>query len=290
MAADYDQRDPAQDYAERHGITFRERVAELVRRIVPAQLRLALDDPRDVLRQPGEAAPGAEVGRGPEREEGREVAAGLAQRRTEGSRHAAPPERDAAEEREAALRKARTKALILHARASDAILEAKRQGRAPSDEQRRALGAARDAFDEVRPHGWQDAEAAYSKDNSLAREAGTGRVNPTIRALQLETELRLDPAKDPNWRADRFVERFRDLRQAGERQYAAGNYSSYRAARKEMGDMARSLERDPQMESLLANRKRALGISMDFDRGMKLGQQLAFSHGFDLVRGLGIGL
>ncbi|MGL4236347.1 hypothetical protein, partial [Tabrizicola sp.] len=81
-----------------------------------------------------------------------------------------------------------------------------------------------------------------------------------------------------------------DLRQAGERQYAAGNYSSYRASRSAMGDMARSLERDPQMESLLANRKRALGISMDFDPGMKLGQQLAFSHRFDLVRGLGIGL
>ena len=115
---------------------------------------------------------------------------------------------------------------------SDAILEVKRQGAAPSDEQRRALGAARRAFDQVRPHGWQDAEAAYSKDNSLARDAGSGNPARAIRALQLETELRLDPAKDPNWRADRFVGRFRELRQAGERQYAAGNYSGYRAARR----------------------------------------------------------
>ncbi len=274
MASDYDQPDPAQDYAERRGITFRERVAELVRRIVPEQLRLALDDLRDGLRQPGDAVPGPEVGPGPEREK-------------TGKREA---ERQAGEDPENALRRARRQALVRHARASDAVLEAKRQGLALSDEQRRALGAARRAFDAVRPYGWQDAEAAYSKDNSLAREAGTGRVNPAIRALQLETELRLDPAKDPSWRADRFVARFRDLRQAGERQYAAGNYSSYRAARDEMGDMARSLDRDPQMESLLANRKRALGISMDFDPGMKLGQQLAFSHGFDLVRGIGIGL
>jgi Ti-type conjugative transfer relaxase TraA len=290
MASDYDQPDPAQDYAERRGITFRERVVELVRKIMPEQLRLALDDLRDGLRQPGDAAPGPEVRLGPEREEGRQGTERPARERIDVPRETAAPERAAAEDREAALRKARTKALIRHARAVDAILEAKRQGAAPSDEERRELGAARRAFDEVRPHGWQDAEAAYSKDNSLAREAGTGRVNPTIRALQLETQLRLDPAKDPSWRADRFVERFRELRKAGERQYAAGNYSGYHSTRSAMGDMARSLERDPQMESLLKGRKKQLGISMDFDSGMKLGQQLAFSHGLDLERGLGIGL
>ena len=35
MASDYEQRDPAQSYAERRGITFRERIAEIVRRVVP---------------------------------------------------------------------------------------------------------------------------------------------------------------------------------------------------------------------------------------------------------------
>jgi hypothetical protein len=74
------------------------------------------------------------------------------------------------------------------------------------------------------------------------------------------------------------VERFRELKQTGERQYAAGDYSGYRSAR-EMGNMAMSLERDPQMESLLEGRKKQLGISMDFDSGMRLGRQLALSHG-----------
>ena len=267
MASDYDQRDPAQGYAERCGIAFRARAAEIVRKLVPERLRGRSMVWRAGRRQPGDAAPGPAVGPGPEREK-------------VGTRE---QERQAGEDPENALRRARRQALIRHARASDAILEAKRQGAAPSDEQRRA-------FDAVRPCGWQDAEAAYSKDNSLAREAGSGNPARAIRALQIETELRLDPAKDPNWRADRFVGRFRELRQAGERQYAAGNYSGYRAAREEMGDMARSLERDPQMESLLAGRKRKLGISMDFDPGMRLGQQLAFSHGFDFDRGRGLGL
>lgn len=62
----------------------------------------------------------------------------------------------------------------------------------------------------------------------------------------------------------------------------------YHAARAEMGNMAMSLERDPQMESLLEGRKKQLGISMDFDSGMRLGRQLALSHG--LGRGRSIGL
>ena len=64
--------------------------------------------------------------------------------------------------------------------------------------------------------------------------------------------------------------------------------ASYRATRSQMGDMAKSLERDPQLESILANQKKALGIGMD--TGRRLAQELAFTHGIDLGRGRGIGL
>ncbi len=50
MASDYESVDPVRSYAERRGITFRERVAEIVRRIVPEKLR----DMFDGLRGPGE--------------------------------------------------------------------------------------------------------------------------------------------------------------------------------------------------------------------------------------------
>ena len=46
--------------------------------------------------------------------------------------------------------------------------------------------------------------------------------------------------------------------------------------------------RDPQLDSLHEGRKKQLGISMDFDSGMRLGRQLALSQG--LGRGRGIGL
>ena len=52
--------------------------------------------------------------------------------------------------------------------------------------------------------------------------------------------------------------------------------------------MAKSLQRDPQLESLLANRKAELGIRMD--SGRRLGAELAFCHGIDITRGRGLGL
>ncbi len=253
MASDYERIDPARDYAERRGITFRARVAEIVRRIVPERVR----DMFDGLHLPADGG------------QGREPQA---------------PERKAAEDPETALRRARTKALIRHARAVDAILAAGHAEGKGSPEQLRELSEARKAFEAVRPHGGRDAEAAYVKDPELAQEAATGRVNRTVRALQLETEIRTDPAR----RADRFVERWRALGQTSQRQYQIGDMSGYKATRAAMGDMAKSLERDPQLESILANRKRDLGI--EIESGRRLGLELAFSHGIDLGRGRGIGL
>lgn len=136
----------------------------------------------------------------------------------------------------------------------------------------------------MRPHGSRDAEAAYEKNPELVRETAGGNVNRTIRALQLETEIRTDPES----RADRFVERWQKLERRHQHQYAQGDYSSYKATRVQMGDMARSLERDPQLESLLATRKKELGIS--FETGRSLGRELAHSHGIDFDRSRGLGL
>jgi hypothetical protein len=275
MASDYDRVDPVQSYAERRGITFRERVAEIVRRVVPEKLR----DRIDGLRSPSDV-PARDGGRGPERETPERERSGTAaeRRQTEAS------ERKVAADPEAELRRARTKALIRHARAVNAIFEAQAIGGEASPEQVKELQKSRRAFEEVRPYGSHDAEAAYKKNTELAREAAGGRVNRAIRALQLETELRIDP----NRRADRFVERWQELKQTSQHQYQAGDMSGCRATRSAMGDMAKSLERDPQMESILANRKRELGIS--FETGRRLGHELAFAHGIDLGRGRGLGI
>jgi Ti-type conjugative transfer relaxase TraA len=275
MASDYEQRDPAQSYAERRGITFRERVAEIVRRVVPEKVRNMFDG----LRSP-EDGPGLDGGRRPEREtpERERSGAGAERRETEA------PERRVAEDREKEMRRLRTRALVRHARAVDAIFEAQEIGGEASPEQVKELQKARRGFEDVRPYGSHDAEAAYKKNPELASEAAGGRLNRAVRALQLETELRIDPGR----RADRFVERWQKLDHTRLSQYQAGDMAGYRATRSAMGDMARSLERDPQMESILANRKRELGIS--FESGRRLGHELAFTHGLDLGRGRGLGI
>jgi hypothetical protein len=161
-----------------------------------------------------------------------------------GGRHeSGAPATEVAKNPAEALRNARTRALIRHALAADAILDAKREGHTPSVEQRRELTESRNSFEAVRPYGWQDAEAAYNKDNSLAYEAATGLPDRAIRALQLETEIRTAPAR----RADRFVERWKELGQTSQRQYEMGDMSGYEATRSVMGNMAKGLERDPQI-------------------------------------------
>ena len=252
MASDYASADPAQAFAERRGITFRERVAEIVRK-VPEKVRGIFDG----LRLPSTRADVSEP---------------------------APQVSKVVEDPEVELRRARTRALIRHARAVDDIFAAQDAGERWSPAQARELNAARDAFEEVRPHGWRDAEAAYKKNPELAREAASGQVRRAVQALQLETELRTDPQR----RADRFVARWQELKKTGERQYRDADMSGYKATRSAMGEMAKSLERDPQLESILANRKRELGIS--FDSGRSLGRELAFTQGIDLGRGRGIGI
>ncbi|MGY4306158.1 Ti-type conjugative transfer relaxase TraA [Bradyrhizobium sp. USDA 4369] len=275
MASDYELADPVQSYAERRGITFRERVAEIVRTIVPEKLRDIIDGLRGTVDVPDrDGARRPELAR-PERE-----GSGTAADRGEAELAAT----NVAQDPEAEARQLRTRALVRHARAVDAIFKAQETGDRASLEQVNELQKARRAFEEMRPFGSHDAEAAYKKTPELAREAADGRVNRAIRALQLETAVRNDLGR----RADHFVERWRKLDQTSQRQYQAGDMSGYKATRSAMGDMAKSLERDPQLESILAGRKNDLGIA--FESGRRLGHDLAFVHGIDLGRGRGLGI
>ncbi|ESX63057.1 conjugal transfer protein TrbA [Mesorhizobium sp. LSHC422A00] len=287
MASDYEKVDPAQSYAERRGITFRERVIEIVRRIVPEKLRDRIGGLLDGLRSPGDAGLDQDLGRRPGREDG--GARGddaVAAPGREASARGAQRDTSVPVDAEAALRSARTQALIRHARAIDAISHNGDADGLGSPEQMRELRDARRAFEKVRPFGWRDAEAAYVKNPELVHEAGAGRVRRIVLALQLETEIRTGMDIDPGRRADRFVERWQKLDRAGREQYQAGDMSGYKSTRSAMSDMAKSLERDPQLESMLANHKKALGIEVE--SGRRLGVELAFSHGIGKGRGLGL--
>jgi hypothetical protein len=58
------------------------------------------------------------------------------------------------------------------------------------------------------------------------------------------------------------------------------HFLHHRSTRSAMSYMAKSFERDPRLESLLANHKKALGIQVE--SGWRLGTELAFNHGIGL--------
>ena len=148
--------------------------------------------------------------------------------------------------------------------------------------QRQALDRAREALNGLRPHAAADLETALRRQPDLIGEAAGGRTQRAIRAMQLEAEVRTNP----QMRADRFVERWQGLNRQREQLERHGDPGSARRIANRMGDLAFGLERDPQLESLLANRRRDLGLHPIVERDLvrDLSRQIG------LGRGLGIGL
>ncbi len=248
MASDYGREasgDKARRFAERRGITFRARVAEVIRK-VPEKVRGLFDG----LRLP----------------------------------EARAPEADRQTRAQAAFRR--------HARAVSDLLRAQDDGTTISQlvEQGRyapmgkELNIARNELNAFGANYSRDVERAYLADQPLAHEAAGGNMRRAILAMKNEQELRETLPK----RASKFVTRWQQLEESSQQSYVRGDMSAYKNARSSMAGMAKSLERDPQLESILANRKSELGI--DVTSGRSLGRELAFSHGLDLGRGRGLGL
>jgi Ti-type conjugative transfer relaxase TraA len=153
-----------------------------------------------------------------------------------------------------------------------------------SPEQRAELLSSRAALDQIRPHGARDLESAFSADLRHIPEAAEGRTVATIRAMQLETEMR----DDPQLRADVFVQRWQALNR--QRRLFLRDREDSRAYKvaDTMVAMAKRLERDPQVESILRNRKTQLGLPAISERS--IGQNLADMVGRGRSRGLSIGM
>lgn len=76
--------------------------------------------------------------------------------------------------------------------------------------------------------------------------------------MQLEAEIRTDPDQC----ADRFVEGWRQLGQHREELQRNGDFRGARKVFERMARMAKSLQRNAQVESVLRGRKQELGIRL----------------------------
>ncbi|MDQ4419829.1 Ti-type conjugative transfer relaxase TraA [Sphingobium sp. DEHP117] len=260
MVSDYTRTDPTRDFAERRGITFRERVTEIVRKIVPEKVRGMFDGFRPKEQVPERAAGifanfrpqshGPEGVRQPTR---------------------APDLRPAVER---------------YARAAVDIGRMKGRDLPVLPHQREALDKARAGLDAVRPHAADDLKSAFKRQSELVQEAAGGRTQAAMQAMQLEAEIRSDPFK----RADRFVEGWQQLKQHRDELQRAGDARGARKVGEQMAGMAKSLERDPQMESVLCEHAHKLDLSLPPMRaeGSSISHDLVQSLGLNRGRGLGM--
>ncbi|PNQ77775.1 Ti-type conjugative transfer relaxase TraA [Erythrobacter sp. SAORIC-644] len=241
MASDYGQSEGMERrFAERRGISFRERIAEIIRK-VPEKVRGLIDGMRT-------------------------------------------PEVDRQVRAQAAVqRHARAVSNLFLVRENGAALD-QPFGQGSQAALRHELAAARKELNAFGANYSRDIERAYLVDKPLAHEAANGQVRRAILAMKAEGRIR-EAGLD---RADQFVDRWQKLQRKSQQSYEHGEIGTYRSARSEMASMAKSLQRDPQLESLLANRKAELGIGMT--SGRSLGGALAFRHGLDLGRGRGLGI
>lgn len=256
MASDYAKADPARDFAERRGISIRERVAEIV--------RTGKEKARGIFEGLRLSRPGQQ------REPG--MFAGFR-----------PPERTGEQAKaEPAYATGQRRAVERYARAVDDIARMRDRGLPMLPHQHDALNRAGEALDAMQPQSSTDLGNAFQRQPELIHEAAQGRGQAAVRAMNKEAELRADPFQ----RADRFVEGWQQLRQAHDDLRRDGDFRGAKRVGQEMAGMAKSLERDAQVESLLRGRTRELGI--DAAMGRSVARDLADSVPFDHGRNLGM--
>ncbi|WP_213978883.1 Ti-type conjugative transfer relaxase TraA [Sphingomonas sp. dw_22] len=279
MTSDYARVEPVREFAERRGISFGERVMEIARagaekaRGIFDGLRLSLPG------QQREPSPTPESRRGmfDGLDLGRFVSApGLDPARQQQREHDSQPLRASG------LRGA----VERYAKALDAIQQTRAHGIDPMPHQREAFTRARDALDTIRPEGSTDLNSAFRHSPELIREAAQGRGQAAMRAMQLESEIRIDPYN----RADRFVEGWQQLQRAHQELLRDGDFRGAKTAAQQMASMAKSLERDAQLESVLGLRSRELGLELGRDLGRTLSRDIADSIPFDHGRQIGRGM
>lgn len=144
-----------------------------------------------------------------------------------------------------------------------------------------ALTQARDALATFRPDAPQDLDRAFRRRPELVHEAAKGHSTPALRAMQNEAEIRIDPFQ----RANRFVENWKQLQRQHQKLLSIGHVQAAQTVAQSMSGLAKTLERDPQLESLLRGRARELGLELEGIR--KLSHTLAASVPLYPTRGRG---
>ena len=145
-----------------------------------------------------------------------------------------------------------------------------------------ALKRAEKALSAVSPEAAVNLRSALSRERGLAgRVDQPGGMDAIGGALAREGQVR----RDPQLRAERFVESWTRLKAQHAELSGWQHADARRNVEAQMRGLAGGLARDPQVESVLAGRRRELGLSPGAMAGRNLVQDL--THFLGLGRGLG---
>lgn len=209
MASDYaSQSEPERGFSERRGITFRERVAEVIDKVVPEKVRGTFDGLR--LRVPAQQV------KPPNRRKARPLHAIVLSPATL-----------------ARCRRSSRCRIVAVTEPSNRLASWLRRGVTSTrsvSKPRTMLKAPMRVMRRWRPKPPQATAGGHASSSRSS-------------AISAQHQVK---------RADRFVERWNRLSAGAERSYAAGDNDRRRTIQDTMGGMAKSLERDPQMELILA--------------------------------------
>ena len=238
MVSDYR---PEQAFAELRGITFRERVIEMVRQ-VPERAKSIFGSFRPQVRQL-EPLPV-----------------------------------------QATMHQDQRRAVERYARALGDIGKMQAQDLPALPHQKAALEKAGMALDAIRPHAAADLAKALERRPELAREAAGGRSRETLRAMQHEAAVRSDPVL----RSERFVSDWKELTAARIELEQKGDHAGTDRVSEKLTELAKTLERDSQVEGLLRGKTRELGIDPKPERS--IANELSATLTRERTRDLGMGL
>ncbi|NRF07315.1 Ti-type conjugative transfer relaxase TraA [Agrobacterium pusense] len=177
-----------------------------------------------------------------------------------------------------------------YSRAYESVVQHRRGGLPVLDMQRQEMRDAGQQLDQVQG-GMKDLmRSTLQHDPATARAmtelSGRERVAQVIDGMKRENAA----LQDPNVRAERFVERWQEL-QGQRRELRGWQHDDARAkVESQMSSLAKSLERDPQAESLVRNRSRELGIGQELRREQSIARALQdeMTRGHRHSRGIGM--
>ncbi len=154
--------------------------------------------------------------------------------------------------------------------------------------QKQEIQSAGQQLDQARPGSHDLIRSALQHDPQTARamteQSGRERVGQLVAGMERERAA----LSDPNVRAERFVNRWQELQ--GQRQQLRGwQHDEARGkVESQMRGLAKSLERDPQAESIVRNRSKELGIGQELRREQSVARALQeeMTRGQRLSRGI----